>query len=123
MANPRKIAIAVVSAAIWTSAVGSAGAVAYVLNRPLEPRLQSPPEMAQTSVGHLLGGAVADEAIVEALAAPVTPVHRVLFSKPPAAATVVDIEQMRCDDWRELQAGSGNVQVCEAPPQATIVPR
>ena len=114
MAGLKKMALAV-TVAVWTSALASAGAVAYVLDRPLDPRLRTVPEMADTSFGNLLAGAGASEAIVDAPAASFTPAHRVLYSKPPPVATVVDIEQMRCDDWRELQAGSGRVQVCEAP--------
>ncbi len=113
----RRTAIAV-AVGVWLAAVGSAAALTYDLNRPLR------------SAGATLEGAVA---------APLVPVHAALSeppSEPPvpvlyvSTPTIVraaprrpvapgttkpitEISEMRCADWRELNMGSGHVQVCE----------
>jgi hypothetical protein len=111
MASLRKIAIAV-TAGVWASALGSAVALAYVLHGPAEPFPE--PLTAHASVGHLHGAAPTGEALVEAPASVrVVPARHVLPSKPPPEPSVVDIEDMKCDDWRELQVGHGQVMVCE----------
>lgn len=110
MADLKKIAVGF-TAGVWASALGSAVAVAFVLNRPPVPRIPTDPETAHVSSGQLEEAAPVDPL----LDAPVTPAHRVLYSRPAPLASVVDIEQMRCDEWRDLQMGSGRVQVCSAP--------
>lgn len=110
MANLSKIAVAAI-AGVWASALGSAGAVAFVLGRAPEPRVQDEPLTAHVSTDQLEAPAP-DDVLAET---PFTPAHRAFYSKPLPVASVVDIEQMRCEPWRDLQMGSGRVQVCEAP--------
>jgi hypothetical protein len=113
MASLKKMAVGA-TVGVWMTGLGSAAALAFVLNRPLEPRTLVEPTTAHASVGHLL----AEEApvrIEHALPQPVLTVVHVVRSMPAPkpAPTHVDIEQMRCDDWRELTMGSGHVQVCQ----------
>lgn len=109
MASLKKLAVAV-TVAVWTSALGSAVALGFVLNHPPPPRMAAVPSMAHASVAHLLG---ADPGQIVEISPPVTftPARPPVASKPSAPVSV-DIENMKCDDWRDLQAGSGQVQVC-----------
>jgi hypothetical protein len=113
MASLKKIAVAV-TAGVWTSALGSAVALAFVLNRAPEPRVPPEPLTAHASVGHLLGAAVPGDRFSDMRATPLPiALH---FGQALASRTApahVDIEHMRCDDWRELTMGSGHVRVCE----------
>jgi hypothetical protein len=112
MANLKKVAVAV-TAGVWASALGSAVALAYVLNRPLEPKLLTEPETAHASVAHLHESAA--PLVLRAATSPrkVTPARiPAVVAKPPADVHP-DITEMKCHDWRELQVGSGSVQVCE----------
>lgn len=113
-----KWALIAVTAGVWVTAVGSAAALTYDLNRPLRSanvtwhrstRLAAQPN---TSVS----------ADVESLSE-----HQTMLRIPTitivaesveshaavAPAPVTDISQMSCSDWRELDIGSGHVQVCE----------
>lgn len=109
MASLKKTAVAV-TVGVWTSALGSAVALGFVLNRPPEPRTRVEPATAHASVGHLLEAA--PHKLLEVPATPkVTPARQA--APKPAPPVPVDIAQMKCDEWRELQAGSGRVRVCE----------
>ncbi len=113
MASFKKAAVAV-TLGVWTSALGSAAALAFVLNRPLEPRILPEPSTAHTSVGHLLGPAPVEPLVQAPTVVRVAPPAR----KPPAARPATppeprDLGQMKCNEWRELQVGSGRVQVCD----------
>ncbi len=110
MANLKKLAI-VVTVGVWTSALGSAVALGFVLNHPPQPRVVAVPSMAHASVGHLLGAAPS-EFVETSAPLNLTPAREPLASRP-ALPVSVDIEHMKCADWRELQVGSGYVQVCE----------
>lgn len=98
---------------VWALAFASAGALAYQLNRPLVPangveqttaatsaidsRLTVAPSLELRPVIHV-------PTMTMAVATPRPQVHE---PKLP------DITQMKCADWRPLQMGSGNVQICE----------
>ncbi|HLK37459.1 MAG TPA: hypothetical protein VKU41_11955 [Polyangiaceae bacterium] len=111
------------TAVVWACALGSAGALAYVLDRPVQIR-ETP--------GHSAVVAPARQEI-EPVNTPATEEQRVLeiptitittarhparvVARPPAPGPneeqLPDIAKMNCTEWRELQAGSGRVQVCE----------
>jgi hypothetical protein len=113
MASLKKIAVGV-TVGVWMTALGSAAALAFVLNRPLEPRTAVEPLTAHASVGHLLGAEAPPVLLADPPLRPVpTAVHVVQVVRPKPAATHVDIEQMRCDGWRDLTMGSGRVRVCQ----------
>jgi hypothetical protein len=116
MATTKK-RLAIATAIVWTCALGSAGALAYVLDRPLVPRGSSelvaataPPRSA---VDEAVAPAVRPAPVVIiptvtiTAAAPRPVVKKVAF--PP----VRDISEMNCTQWHPLTMGSGNVQVCE----------
>jgi hypothetical protein len=112
MASLKKISLGV-TAGVWMTALGSAAALAFVLNRPLEPRTPIEPLTAHESVGHLLDEVTPANRVVRMPPEPAPTVLHVVAARPKPAPTHVDIEQMRCDDWRELTMGSGHVRVCE----------
>jgi hypothetical protein len=112
MASLKKIAVGV-TAGVWVTALGSAAALAFVLNRPLEPRAPIEPLTAHESVGHLLDEVTPANRVALMPPKPAPTVVHVAVARPRPAPTHVDIEQMRCDGWRELTMGSGRVQVCE----------
>jgi hypothetical protein len=104
-----------VTVGVWVAALGSAAALTYDLNRPM----------------HLAGArsqlAMPINAEQAAVAEPVLELRPVLYiptitvvgqlphgpgvTREPKPA--VDISRMHCADWRELDMGSGRVQICE----------
>jgi len=99
---------------VWVAALGSAGALIYDLSRPL-PSADATPRVAEpANLGH--------DAIVEQVSelSPVLfiPTITVVGQRPLRALVTagkrpaIDISHMRCADWRELDMGSGQVEVC-----------
>ncbi|HEY6462065.1 MAG TPA: hypothetical protein VIY73_17990 [Polyangiaceae bacterium] len=106
-----------VAAGVWFAALGSAAALTYDLNRPLhavvvssEPSNPPVPALDATSTFVV-------EPVPGTLYVPtVTIVAR--RQRAPAAAVrrttaPIDISAMHCEDWRDLDMGSGRVQVCQ----------
>ena len=106
---------------VWVAALGSAAALTYDLNRPLhEHRATS--QLVESRLAEM-----PFDAPRQAVAAPVSEPAPALYIIPtitivgrtPRRAVPVsdpkpkDISQMRCAEWRELDLGSGHVQVCE----------
>ncbi len=118
-----KVAVAV-TVAVWTVALGAAAALSYDLNRPLHSRptppggapaaqVSPPPEAEPAtepasedpSVMHIPPATIVGRAVR----------HPAIVSPPKAP----DQPEMVCDEWRNLDMGSGRVQVCREPPKAT----
>jgi hypothetical protein len=120
----RRTAIAV-TLGVWLAAVGSAAALTYDLNRPLRSAGATLQGTTTPSGGQVAATLVpAHAALSEAPSEPPGPVLYVstlttvgAAPQRPVAAGVqkpmTEISQMRCADWRELNMGSGHVQVCE----------
>jgi hypothetical protein len=111
---------------LWLAGIGSAAALTYELKRPLAlhgqvdavrvPRSQGaqPPldERASPAPAAVLTLPPVNVVV------PAVRVHRVTPPRVahPAASSEqrpVDISQMRCKEWSQLEMGSGRVQVCE----------
>ena len=102
--------------------MGSAAALTYDLNRPLQwkdatsqPTSAGAPDPALAAVVPQAAPATVappDEATLQ------VPTVTIVGRIPPRsvaapAPTTRDISEMRCTQWRELDMGSGHVQVCE----------
>jgi hypothetical protein len=119
MATPKK-RILVLTASVWLAASGSAAALTYELNRPLSTDGAVQVSTAPSSAAPLLPIGPEGVGTASVYLAPVTGVGR-----PPQRRAAVgsesretgaahrDIGAMRCADWRDLDMGSGHVQVCE----------
>ena len=104
------------TAAVWMAGFGSAAALTYDLNRPLESfgapsHLSAPVGAARTApaVPALEASPVLyvpTITIVGGLGVP----HR---HAQATATAATEIERMNCAPWRELDMGSGRVQICE----------
>jgi len=103
---------------VWVLSAGSATALTIDLARPPTPRLTTLEDLSglhtdlPQPVRHL-----GIEPQVLTLQ-PITIVShmqrpRVLTPQPPTVEQQPDITRMHCMEWRDLQMGSGRVQVCE----------
>jgi hypothetical protein len=114
-----KRALVALTVSVWIAAVGSAAALTYDLNQPLQwrtaPSDASPPAGASpvlAAVAPAAPVAAREEAVLRIPT--VTIVGRIAPRAVPAPApTTRDISEMRCKEWRDLDMGSGHVQVCE----------
>ena len=103
-----------VTVGAWVAAVGSAAALTYDLNRPLHGvsstlQLAAPASAARAA----LTGPVSE--LQSVLVIPTVTIVGKAAPRPKVAAAPETpvITAMRCSDWRELDMGSGRVQVCE----------
>jgi hypothetical protein len=109
----RRTAIAV-TVGIWLAAAGSAAALTYDLNRPLH--LAKTTSLRAAPVDAMHAAAPVPE-IESVLVIPTITVvgraprnrNRTVAPEPKAR----EISDMVCSDWRDLDMGSGRVQVCE----------
>jgi hypothetical protein len=115
MVPMRKRTAVAVTLGVWIAALGSAAALTYDLN--------STPNFASVTAQPTTPSATAPVAV----ARPASKTQTVLVvptitivgsihhsvADTPKPQRPVDIDQMRCADWRELNIGSGHVQVCE----------
>jgi hypothetical protein len=116
MAIPRKRIMAI-TVGVWLAAAGSAAALTYELNRPLVERPLSTataPSSRAPSSPTAIDRAEANELFVLQLP-PITIVaqapHRAVVARTEKKPR--DISAMRCAEWRDLDMGSGHVQVCQ----------
>ena len=106
-------------AAVWLAGIAAAVLLAFALNRPLghpamaafgEPRtVEVATPAAAVFEAPILGSALEIDTVWifgERYQAPARGVE-------PAPNVARDIADMQCSGWRELQAGSGHVQICE----------
>lgn len=108
-----KIAISML--AVWAAALGSAGALAYTLNRPPTPVARiadifpSADEVLREQPPPPPGEAVAAPAVV------VQETIQVHARKAARPAHVRELSEMRCVSWANLMQGSASQQVrrCE----------
>ncbi len=104
---------------MWLAAAGSAAALGYALNRPLNVAGQaaSPAESAFVATREAVDVAVAPKPVgTPVLQLPTVTIGGHAFAQHAALRETEgpkDISQMHCMDWQELQAGSGRVQFCE----------
>ena len=116
MAIPRTRIIAL-TVSVWLANAGSAAALAYELNRPLgEP--QSPIAAIQNSPAWPASMNLAEATPGESrvLYLPSTRIvgraHRAAVGRTMNKVHK-DISAMQCADWRDLDMGSGHVQICQ----------
>jgi hypothetical protein len=108
---------------VWVAAVGSAAALTFDLNRPLvfphdvdnvvdkEADEEAPPPIGSSPAVLALESAAITMPIPEINVA--TRAGRQTAVRLTAPREPRDIGQMHCSDWREMQAGSGRVQICD----------
>jgi hypothetical protein len=114
-----KWTVVAVTAGVWLTAVGSAAALTYGLNRPLHfadgtsqhrPRHAAPPN---TAVVGIVEPARETQSILRLPTINIVGQVDERHGVSTAPKDAVDISQMRCSEWRELDIGSGHVKVCE----------
>jgi len=116
MAIPRKRIMAI-TVGVWLAAAGSAAALTYELNRPLVEQPSSAtiaPSSRSAPAAIVFDRTELSESFVLQLP-PITIVARALH-RPVVAPTEKkprDISAMRCAEWRDLDMGSGHVQICQ----------
>jgi hypothetical protein len=103
---------------VWLVGLGSAVALAAVLNAPYVPRLDSPPAQPTDAVMTVSIVAPAQPQASILLVPPVTIIGHYARAARPVPDEVKpevsrDISAMTCGPTRELDMGSGHVQVCE----------
>jgi hypothetical protein len=110
--------VGVVACAVWLSAAASAAALTYELNCPLVPSAASatmirPPSPFTAATSGLLESAAPNVLEIPAI----TIVGRFSKRAVPARAAAPELPRamatMNCTGWRDLDMGSGRVQVCE----------
>ncbi len=117
MTNMKRRTALAATASVWLVAAASAGALTYNLNRPLRPVLETsevaPPADPDPSVRADPAFELPPVPLLDlSVPAAVRPIpHRPMAATGARPAT--EISQMHCADWRELNMGSGHVQVCE----------
>ena len=119
------------TAGVWVMAIGSAATLAYALNRPL----QVPPSPAELSPAPAIESPAEVVPVTESAPStreitlsipPITIVSKTsrrpnipkvesesMSSESAQPESLPDISQMHCVEWRELDMGSGRVQICE----------
>jgi hypothetical protein len=104
------------AAAVWLAGFAAMTALVYALGRPPQIR----PEPASLSPRHPTISEISDGlsmTTAPALEMPmvIIAVHRARPAAPRPAPTARprDISEMNCAPWRDLEMGSGRVQVCE----------
>ena len=114
----RSIVIAI-TCSVWLSGAVSAAALTYELRRPLLPSTpsvvsleRSSPPLTTTASGVLEDATpnVLEIPVVTIVGRAVRPASRARARKP---ALPRDIATMNCAGWRDLDMGSGRVQMCE----------
>ena len=116
--------VAAMALGVWLSGIASAAALTYELDRPLTP----PPGTADLVVSHVtapevirdVGSATLEVPLVRVVGhvrhAPALLARPAILAPPlttPPALPTRDIDEMNCASWRELDMGSGRVQICE----------
>ena len=104
---------------VWVLAAGSAGALTVDLARSPTPRVTTAEDVdaLRTDVPSPIRHLGFEPSVITLQ--PITvvaPRMRPRILEPLPASTVEqlpDIARMHCADWRDLQMGSGRVQICE----------
>ena len=115
MTSTKRRTMIAVTLGVWFAALGSAGALTYDLSRPLSLADATPRLAAAANLDHgAIGVQVPDLSPVLYI-----PTITVVGQRPHRAAVVTpapqqatDISHMHCAAWRELDMGSGQVEVC-----------
>jgi hypothetical protein len=115
MVPMKKRTAVAVTLGVWIAALGSAAALTYDLN--------STPHFASVTAQPTTPSTAAPAAVARpapetqpVLVVPTVTIVGVMhhsMANAPKPQRPVDINQMRCADWRELNIGSGHVQMCE----------
>lgn len=106
------------TAGVWVAAIGFASTLAYLLNRPLEERFSFasliPPTVVTPTASDVTPAAdTADTALTVptlTIVARAPHRHTVPMVLPESYP---DIAKLNCSEWRELEQGSGRVQICD----------
>jgi hypothetical protein len=112
MTTMKRRTVIAVTAGVWVAAVGSAAALTYDLNRPLH---WVDTTLLRTTPVYAVRAAEPAAEMLSVLNIPTITIvghapHHLAVPLVPKAPNIVD---MKCTDWRDLDMGSGRVQVCE----------
>jgi hypothetical protein len=114
MANKKIPTAIAVTLGVWIAALGSAAALTYDLNRPLYARGTTGPPIEvplnQTQLAPAKRISVAQPVLD---VRPFTIIGRYRPTLPRVPKTFDNLSGKKCADWRELEMGSGRVQLCE----------
>ena len=109
----KRIILTAIACGVWLSGVTSAAALTYVLDRS-----PTPPTNGMASPSQALRGVDdQDKTVIEVTSTVAMHARRGLAHRlqpvtlPPPSPR--DIDEMTCAGWRELDMGSGHVQICE----------
>jgi len=113
MTNKKIPPAVAVTFGVWLAAIGSAAALTYDLNRPVYAMgtaapIDVPLYATQVAPAKPISG-VQPVLYVR----PVTIVGRYRPPVPRLPKTFESLSGKHCADWRELEMGSGRVQLCE----------
>lgn len=113
MTKMKRRAALAVALVLWAAGASAATALVYDLNRPLRPAVverEQPTEVLRPA----LTSAAEPGPLSMIYLKPIT--ITALTPRPhviPKTPRLPEISRMSCDDWRELDMGSGHVQVCK----------
>jgi hypothetical protein len=113
MATKKIPTVIAVTLGVWIAALGSAAALTYDLNRPLKLEVNPPPIEVASNPTRVVSAEPISGVQQVLYLPPITILARYRPVGPRAQKTFEDLSGQQCTDWRELDMGSGHVQVCE----------
>lgn len=110
--------VAAITCSVWLSGAASAAVLTYELHRPLLPSIPSvasvePSPRLTTSASGVLENAVPNVLAIPAVTIVGQVVRPASRARAGAPALPRDIATMNCAAWRDLDMGSGRVQICQ----------
>ena len=117
MGTPRNLIVAV-TVSVWLAAAGSAAALTYELGRPLVGRSApvvsvSPSTSAEAPALDKVEPLEASLVYLPSVQLLAPRPHLAFVARAEKKVAPRDISVMNCADWRDLDMGSGHVQVCQ----------
>jgi hypothetical protein len=115
MTDKNRRTMMAVTLGVWVAALGSAGALTYDLGRPLQPAAGAAWRLMEPVNANRAGIAEPVSDLSPVLYIPTITVigqlpHRVVVTRLAEPAT--DVSRRHCAEWRELDMGSGQAEVC-----------
>ncbi len=112
--HKRSLALAA-AAGVWLAGIGSAVVLAYALARPMALASTMHTTAARTATVSQPVDAVTEPRLLELDTIWLfgDRAHYAPTAVEPTPNVARDISNMTCTGWRELEAGSGHVQICE----------
>jgi hypothetical protein len=109
----RKRTALVATTLVWAAGLASAAALAHVLQPPVPPPAEFKLEVAAPAVDTAPAEMVQAARKVAVIEIPTVTIRSLRAPPQVVAPKHLDISEMRCRPWRDLDMGSGQVQVCD----------